>query len=84
MPDAPVNLDATFATLLVTLGRRAPRGPDGTMRRVVVRFDPAEIERLDALRARLPRSSRASIIRAFCLLGAGLAREHLDAKGTTP
>ncbi len=77
MPDAPVNLDA----FLTTLGGRAS---GGRMRRIVVRFDPAELQRLDVLRARLPRSSRAAIVRMLCLLGVGLTQEHLDAKGARP
>jgi len=72
-----MNLDA----FLATLGGHAS---GGRMRRIVVRFDPAELARLDALRARLPRSSRASLVRMMCLLGVGLTQAHLDAKGAKP
>jgi hypothetical protein len=75
-----LDLDATIAGL----GPRPPRCPRGAMRRVVLRFDRGELERIDALRARLPKSSRAAIVRAFCLLGAALMEKHLAAKETNP
>src|SRR5262249_37295735 len=48
-------------------------------RRVVVRFDPGEIERLNALRAQFPKASRAAIVRAFCLFGASMVEGHDEA-----
>ena len=47
----------------------------GRFRRVVVRMPAAEVERVDAVRKRFPKASRAALIRAFTL--AALA--HLDA-----
>ena len=43
------------------------------MRRVVVRIDPATLARVDALVPRFEDSSRASLIRAFCVVGLELA-----------
>ena len=48
-------------------------------RRVVIRIEVATIARIDALLLRFPDSSRASLIRAFCLLGVGVAEEHVKA-----
>ena len=47
------------------------------MRRVVVRFEPGEVARIDALRPHFPKASRAVIVRAFCLLGASLAEAQV-------
>jgi hypothetical protein len=40
----------------------------GKLRRVVVRLDPADVARVDALRPRF-KVPRAALMRAFCLLG---------------
>jgi hypothetical protein len=52
------------------------------MRRVVLRFDISEVERIDALRARFPKASRAALVRGLCLLSVSLAEEQI--KVTAP
>ncbi len=50
--------------------------PDGASRkvRIVLRFDPADVYRLDALRRhRWPKSSRSAIVRAFVMAGLDMA-----------
>jgi hypothetical protein len=56
-------------------------------RRVVARIDVATVERIDALLPAFDGSSRASLIRAFCVVGLDLAEEHVKAskpEGGTP
>jgi hypothetical protein len=59
---------------------RAPGEP--RKKRVVVRFSRADIRRIDAVRAHLPRTSRAQVLRAFCL--AGLAMIDAQTEATPP
>jgi hypothetical protein len=68
---------------LVARSRGHGRAPGvSRLRRVVCRFDKLDIARIDALRRHFPGASRAALVRAFCLLGAGIAEEHV--KATTP
>lgn len=71
-PDLSTYLDAAGAH-----GR--PHG-GGRFRRIVVRMAGDDVARLDAVRARFPKASRAALVRAFAL--AGLAM--LDAKDGVP
>ncbi len=50
--------------------RTHARAPGGRrMRRIVVRMAGEEVERLDAVRAKRPGTSRAAIIRALTIAG---------------
>jgi hypothetical protein len=57
----------------------------GGMRRIVVRFDPATIARLDALLPHWPDASRAALVRAFTLFGlAAVEANATPVEGGTP
>ena len=56
--------DPALSTL-IDAARRRPSGRK--LCRTVVRLDPDEVARLDALRARLPKSSRSALVRAMTL-----------------
>jgi hypothetical protein len=46
------------------------RGPASTpMRRIVVRIDAKTVAKIDSLRSRWPKATRAALVRAFCLFG---------------
>jgi hypothetical protein len=51
----------------------SPRGK--SLKRVVVRLPTETIEKIDALLPRLRGASRASLIRAYCILGLDLTAE---------
>lgn len=80
---------------LVSLVERARLyHPGSPMRRVVVRMEPREIARLDALRVHFPRTpgkrvkgsyvSRASLLRAFVLYSVLMVEGALVAPPATP
>jgi hypothetical protein len=57
-------------------GRRPSALAAGRKRRIVVRLDPPELDRLDVLRRRLRPArppARAAVVRAFVTLGLSLA-----------
>ena len=58
-PDLGAYLDAARAHGRPHVG--------GRFRRIVVRMAPGDVARLDAVRARFPRTSRAALVRAFTL-----------------
>jgi hypothetical protein len=61
-----LSLDAL--TQRIDRARGHGQGHGTAKRRTVVRFDRRDVERLDALRARLGGASRAAVVRAFVLL----------------
>ncbi len=54
------------------------------MRRVVVRMDRADVARIDALRARFPKTSRAALVRALCLMGLAATEQAPTVPEVTP
>ena len=62
-------------------GRRPSALAAGRKRRIVVRLDPPELDRLDVLRRRLRPArppARAAVVRAFVTLGLSLAEEQVS------
>ena len=79
--DAGEALAPILSVILSARGHhRAPGEP--RKKRVVVRFSRADILRIDAVRVHLPRTSRAQLLRAFCL--AGLAMLDPQTEATSP
>lgn len=64
---------------LVARARGHSRAPGARkLMRVVVRFAPDDVARVDALRSTF-KASRAALLRAFCVVGLTLAEEQTAA-----